>query len=423
MIGGRPGLPWSLTRLYEARPVQWLGELSYSLYLWHWPLYVLAPLLLPLAAGAPETAGAEGSGWRFGVLVASLGWSWLTHRFIEEPVRRGRMAQRPAWQSYVAALVATALLGGVLLAEKRWLGRAVERGQPAALAGRLKKGEVVRCFGAASAPGSEACRNGELEGVVLPRPEKAKSDRGWTTCMVEEAEDRVRFCETGSPAERASRTVLLVGDSHAEHWLPALDTLAPLEHWRILRVLKSKCSLNEATPDNTRASQKSCAQWNAGVHAELARHPEIREVFVSASAFNAYRTEPGVRWQDRAAEGYVAAWSRLPASIERIWVIRDLPRPRPDVIDCLARLGEAERARPGPCARPRSDALLDDPLLAAARREPRARVIDLSERFCDQRSCYPMIGHSIVYRDKSHLGATFARTLAPHLERALESAR
>jgi hypothetical protein len=239
--------------------------------------------------------------------------------------------------------------------------------------------------------------------------------------MVEEADSTVRVCETGLPASEARQTVALVGDSHAEQWIPTLDMLAKSRGWHILRILKSKCSFNAAAPDLSPRARDSCATWNRDVAKELARRPEISELFVSSSSFNAYVAEPGQKWQEIAARGYRTSWAALPGHIARIHVLRDVPRPRPDVIQCLERLGSDEaRLAPGACARPAKEALLWDPLVSAAADEPRADVIDLSSRFCNANSCWPVIGHVLVYRDKSHLGATFARSLAPFLERELD---
>jgi hypothetical protein len=113
----------------------------------------------------------------------------------------------------------------------------------------------------------------------------------------------------------------------------------------------------------------------------------------------------------------VAAWKDLPASVEHIVVIRDTPEMREDTLACVSAALQEGRP-PGPaCAAPRADALPPDPAVAAAHqlRSPRVQTIDLTRFFCDDRSCYPVVGGVLAYTDFTHLTPTFAATLGPFL--------
>jgi len=153
----------------------------------------------------------------------------------------------------------------------------------------------------------------------------------------------------------------------------------------------------------------------------LHEHPEISLLFSSASSQNAFSPVASQSGADGGIEGYRATWSALPRSIERIYVLRDVPHPRSDVIDCLESLGStAARLSPGACSRPLASALLRDLQVEASRGlEPRLAVIDLSDAFCSRGRCSSVVGHAMVYRHSHHLTASFARSLAPDLASSL----
>lgn len=77
-----PGSP--LSRVLELRPVRWVGERSYGIYLWHWPVFVL------LAAMLPTWTSDAALAWALGGIAASItiAAAWLSFRFVEAPIRR-----------------------------------------------------------------------------------------------------------------------------------------------------------------------------------------------------------------------------------------------------------------------------------------------------------------------------------------------
>ncbi|HJQ05005.1 MAG TPA: acyltransferase, partial [Nocardioides sp.] len=81
------------------RPVQWLGDISYSVYLWHWPLRVLVPFVVGGSAASPGL----GAGEVLGVVVATLVLATLTERYVEQPFRNPALATRLRGTLVVAA--------------------------------------------------------------------------------------------------------------------------------------------------------------------------------------------------------------------------------------------------------------------------------------------------------------------------------
>jgi hypothetical protein len=113
-------------------------------------------------------------------------------------------------------------------------------------------------------------------------------------------------------------------------------------------------------------------------------------------------------------------WSRVPRSVRRIYVVRDVPRVSYATADCVQRVRRRRAVSTGACAVSRAGAFPADPAAGAARHAgPRVRLIDLTRYFCSRTRCFPVIGGAYVYHDFNHLNRVFAATLGPYLLRAL----
>ena len=147
------------------RPVGFFGDISYSLYLWHWPPIVILPVVLG------HTMGFEA---RVLVLVGAILAAAATKRWVEDPVR---FTSRPVLRRPLTALVAT-VAGAAVLVAGAWVGRdtavAVENTQQAVADAVLK--DVPDCFGAAAMDRENPCSNPELDGTMIPAPAAARRD-------------------------------------------------------------------------------------------------------------------------------------------------------------------------------------------------------------------------------------------------------
>ncbi|MEB4615433.1 acyltransferase family protein, partial [Leucobacter sp. M11] len=431
ILAGPESPRWSPAAWLAIRPVQLAGDLSYSLYLWHWPLIVLAPALLGRELRFRD---------RLVILAATVALAWLTKRFVEDPGRtRLFVGRRP--RVPLLATLASVLVVAVLASTVSW-GAAVTQERDAQAAAALV---AEPCFGAGSlAPGAE-CPDPFGPAQI---PAQGEHETPWFApeeCALA-AEDQILAggspsivaCDfsAGSGAAGPSgedggeeiRDVWLFGDSHAEHWKGAVYDLARGNGWRVTSSLQGGCPIVDlprvafkGTADQNSAKATSCQEWSREVTDRIRRDaPDL----VLVSAFGAAETvDDGT---DRAQlEQYrgpsverLRAWA---AEGTRVVVLRDVPVSSGQL---TAACVEQRPDAPAECSAPRAEALPADPLAEAAASlpDPGIAVVDLSERFCSAERCFAVVGGVPVYFDADHLSRSFSQSLAPALGAKLSEA-
>jgi peptidoglycan/LPS O-acetylase OafA/YrhL len=375
-------------------PVQFLGDISYSLYLWHWPFLVMAPFAL----GHPLPAMQK-----VGLLGICIALAWATKVCVEDPTQRWRALVRP---TSLAVFTVAAMLAVSGVSALQW--HEVGKQEDAARA-RLAVSQQGPCFGAAARHGA-GCSNpfGPPASLTL-----TPDDQPWfhdPACTVTLVPVGVATCQFSS--EPPARTVALVGDSHAEHWRGALHRIAKELNWKIVELLKGACPVSEARVvgfNDARTDGADCRTWNRKVSRFLAdEHPD----YIFTSSWAAAMTFDG--GHESGVRGFADTWTGWVKAGARVFVLRDVPATgHRDIPECLV----THPGAPTACARPRSEALVPDALTEAVGHvhSDRIRLIDLSDFFCDTTTCYAAIGGALVYWDRDHMSAQFSRSLAPYL--------
>jgi peptidoglycan/LPS O-acetylase OafA/YrhL len=395
-----PAVRWAPDRLLAHRASTFLGDVSYSIYLWHWPVLIFTGTLL----GADFT-------WpgKLVALCAVVVLARLTWQFVENPVQRSRtLVTRPARVTFVAVAAAMAVVIGPLTVGS------VELRQAAAdeiAAAEAAADQAAECFGG-------TWRSGDCADVVFdeltPDPAVAGEDKdaGYEDgCHVSNVGPDVRACHHGDP-DGALR-VAVVGDSHARSWVPTLRLLAEARGWSLTTYTKAACPQSTATRHNEDAAiQESCASWNAALRDDIEAVQPYDVVLVSHFAAG-----EGYESRQASIEGFRSAWRMFTDRGAEVVVIRDNPRATEETLACL----ESSETEPDRCARPLEEALPEyDLMVEAADGRPSVHVVDLTDQFCWDGVCHAAIGGVTVYRDPHHVTRTFAATLAPALAAELE---
>ncbi len=272
-----------------------------------------------------------------------------------------------------------------------------------------------RCFGAAALDPGLACRN--MTRSAVPGLE----DIGRSAPCEPVVSRLDSLCSFGVSRSRAVRHIALLGDSHAMNWRGAVDAVARDRRWRGYSITMPGCLFSTAIAELPDGRREQCMSWYRSVRAWLRDHPEVSAVFVSHNASAPLVPGAGESYSQIMLSGWTRAWTALPASVEKVIVLRDAPDPADDTLRCLRRVLAAATQRPGPaCATPRAAAVKWDSAVSAAvnLHSKRYRFVDLTDFFCGRRSCYPVIGGVRVYDDVlGHFTTAFSRTLGPYLLR------
>ena len=404
LLAGSPEVRWAPTGLVRIRPVQWLGDVSYSVYLWHWPLIVLLPFANERALTTAD---------KLGILIVTLALAWFTTRFVENPIRFAPWSAtlRPRW-----VLAATVVLSLLFAGSSAAVWATVQRQNDAAIAAAAEREALLaECFGAGSLVNT-SCAEAELPPGFVPTVAAADQDRPEISspeCRTETTDPALKACTFGEPG---GTRVALVGDSHAASWFPTLEILAEQRGWELTTYYKGACGFSMADRRGSVQEQvDSCLEWNARLADELASVAPFELAFTSTSAMADFIDEAGEQTAEAAIDGFHEAWQPLRDAGTTIVPIRDLP--------LLTEAGEA-------CLQENPD----DPLVCQQNRETALALrdyamdaatawdlpaIDMTDYFCGPEVCSTVTGGVLVYRDAHHFTATYARSLAPMLEREL----
>jgi len=414
LAGGRHGGPG---RLLAVAPLRLLGRISFSLYLYHWPVLVLASVVL--GEPSPELR------WSLvGLSIAAGAVSW---KLVEEPFRRARLL-RPRrsfvfGSSAICVVLVAAQLMGVLGASS------VAASNVRTGADETQVPDVITASQVSSLPNETTAAPETVTPTspptpspsIAPAPRELRprlgdarrdvdglNERG---CGLSLAGSQPPLCTLGNAD--GTTTVALVGDSHAAQWFPALDAIAQQRGWKILPFTKDSCIFLDMRIVSLHLEREytECARWRDQVVIALQRaRPDL---VVVASSRWVHPVDPADTDPQRQSDAMVRLLKALPGHVA---IIADTPLSAVDVPACLSRPDRTA----ADCATARGYALTAhlarDGRAAAALG---ATLIDPTQWLCGPEVCPAVIDWTIVYRDDHHLTATMARRMAPLLEPAL----
>lgn len=399
LISGTTAAGWSAYRWLRLPPMQWVGDLSYSLYLWHWPL----------VSGYRAVWGEGEIGLAHGAILfaASIAMAWSSKRFVEDRFRAPQFASRTRWQPITVGATSMLVIvcaGSALAAIAARIGPPPAQGMAQ---GSLHPGALA-LVGAQVPPGVP----------FVPSVESARNDLAEAyaaNCISPSIGRDLRECRYGP--DDAALNVVAVGDSHMVQWLPALQVLAQENGWRLLALTKTGCAF--AVLDETAMTSegmKSCAEWNTKVLRRIVdAKPDLVFVAQSSGALGEIAKDASRGPADMAAR-MAQAWRGVASTQARLIVFRETPRLGWDSAECLSR-PDADIAA---CTQLRASAVPSHSAIeSAAALQPGVVMIDLTDTMCTAVRCPPVIGNILVWRDKHHLTASYARTIAPLLAQRL----
>jgi hypothetical protein len=403
------------------RPLVWVGGLSYSLYLWHWALL----------SAVREIWGPVSVLLGLAVVTASFLPAWLTHRFIENPVRFSPRLVASPHRSIALGLGLSGLAAaiGIMVAVVGSGGAAPQHPEididPASGPPVLDLSTVdpTAPLGAVLLWPDPAARWDDIPAsereVPVPHPELAVDDRPNPAdpdcAMVANFGQSVpAWCIAGDTT--ADRRIVVVGDSKATQWYSALNQYGISRGWRVEFAAKASCAFSEATLIFDGDPYNECDAWNRSMVAAFESNPPdvliTSAIFGRATVLGSTGEVPMTR--EAGIEGFSLRWAQMEADGIDVIALLDTPLPPKDIADCVERnIADVEQ-----CSLLRESAVAGSggpSMLTAAAQTPGVDVVDLTDYFCNDYTCPPVIGNVVVYRGGYHITDTYVRTLAPIL--------
>ncbi|OMH35248.1 hypothetical protein BGP79_01235 [Tersicoccus sp. Bi-70] len=389
VVAGNSRSPIGADRLLSSRPLVKVGDISYALYLVHWPALIVFTVLVGRDPG-PRSGLA--------LVACSALLAWAITRFVERPIRSSsRIESRRRWAGAVivacCALVATPLVA--------WQHH-IDSAQAAAADA-----------GSDAHPGARALADPDVQTPdgVEPIPAFSALSKEYAAlpkrCDPELAErlDPKR-CGQTVPGVDPERTLFVVGDSHAEQWLPPVQAVAERNGWHVVSVLRGAC------PFTLSSARSECAEHNRRV---LATVTDIKPDAVVVVSTAASKTAA----QDRLLPGFEDGVTALTDAGIEVVGLRDNPRFTFDMARCAERDGVDAPS----CNPPRSTKVAaTNPADEVAARNDAFHSLDLTDLLCDPEVCAPVQGNVRVFLDDNHVTKTYAATMTEPLAERLFAA-
>ncbi|MEP7194154.1 MAG: acyltransferase family protein [Actinomycetota bacterium] len=393
--GYSPGAPrWWLSR----KPLTFLGDISYGIYLWHWPMIVLGRSVLDKE---PELAT------KLILIVLTIGLASASKKYVEDPWRHGQILGSTR-RAMIFAAAGTALIALSAFAAMPRIDTS-----PQTMVERQSKDS---CFGPGALVRGAHCASVLHDSKPSPGPEVVVAQNqqpAYPGCQSPEEGTAVLSCGLGVAEQSADRTVAIVGDSHASQWFSALDQLGRTRNWHIKTFTKAGCPVTFAI----RSSGKpGCLAFSHDVADRIAKDPSISVVLPTSRAYAyGYASGGDPTLAVPSVDGYAAVWRQWLDAGKRVVVLGEVPNPGSKrVPDCLAKNPAHSRA----CSRPAADAVPKTLPLAVASEKLKSRgVLYMAMRdfFCDRTTCYAVVGGLITYRDSTHISTEYSLAMAPYI--------
>jgi peptidoglycan/LPS O-acetylase OafA/YrhL len=347
--------PRAMNRFGNLKVVQWLGEISYPLYLWHWPV-----LVIPSVAWGRSLVAHE---LLICVLLTAL-LADLTHRFIEDPIRYSKPHPRLIIKSGAAATAASLIMGAAIyLSFNDRID--LDNGLSYSVTELIKRPVIY----------DDNCHVNNGQTVS---PECSYGDRG------------------------AKKKIVLFGDSHAAQWFPALERLANENNFELISLTKSACPGPAVEKvDSGEYKNADCFAWRDN---SLERIAELKPYAVIFSGFQHFQVPDGYSsrrewWQ----AGQRRTLDSLRGNATHIVYITDTPHPKQDIPACLAGGVISD---------------CDDSERSEAISIPGLKAVNPTPWLCTDK-CSSVINEQVAYRDGSHISIAMSELLAQPLGVAL----
>jgi peptidoglycan/LPS O-acetylase OafA/YrhL len=384
LVGGVGQPSMGAHSLLSLRPLRFLGDISYSLYLWHWPILILGAAYL----GSRDTMMV-----RLGLVVASVLMATISYYGFENPLRHARLLAAEAWRGLLLWPLATGIVVALALFAAPASPFAAANGPANPLVSPLQAVRNAVVAGQHGAP---------VPTATDPSLLSAQSDHVNLGSCSQYPTFTGRLCQLGDP--EGTKTLVLFGNSHSVMWEPALAAIAKSDHWKFYAVVREACGYDMYSGVVPGEHNNLCAQFYSWAKVQIAAlHPSVLVI----GSYTMRR-----HW--RLGETRVIA--QLKPDTSRLILLSDIPEAQiPSV--CLLRTG----ANQGDClSRESKVATTDQVAVAALARASRVQYLDVTSLRCDAGLCPAVINGLVPTWSVAHLTPQYSAYLAPALAASID---
>jgi peptidoglycan/LPS O-acetylase OafA/YrhL len=394
VIAGTNLTKWSFEEAFNRSYVRGLAKISYSLYLIHWPVFVMFFYQFGDKIKFYD---------KVALIIFSLMLSIVSYFTIENPLRFNKTFKSSFKKTYIFGLSLVLIVGGISSATIFVKDTIIKNSKASDLSNSASELEIVKKIDAAS-------KGGELAALLSLPLEKVATDNfkagvclANTTVEVPKIEDG---CVLGN--KESNKTMILVGDSHANQWAETFNQIAIKNQYKLLIYAKSGCPILDITADNpvSKRGYKECYTWRKEALLQIEKlKPEII-------------IQTGLNYPTSSAEKYKEFLDKLKSISKRVVKIEDTPLPVQNIPECLTRNTKdiykcSFTLKAGTLQKSKRDMETDIAQTSGV------YTVDATNWFCDKINCPAVIDNVIVYQDASHITNTYAKYLSNLMEQKL----
>jgi peptidoglycan/LPS O-acetylase OafA/YrhL len=399
---GDQGPRLGVGRFLALGPFRYVGDRSYAYYLWHWPVLIIA-------------VQYEGHDLSVAVkLLLALGafaLSIVSYALFENPIRQMRWpapAGALLWPASAAVVFVVAVLTlGAIDDKAARIEAAAAAVKPAALADPAAADAAranSKALPAVVAAVKAAQRGDPLPSPLTPPVDNLLKDIWFfaSGCTPRDGETMSKICRLGDAT--SAKTIVVIGDSHAQHWMPTILQMAEQDGWAVLPIVKSAC-----TPHTwLRFPQKpECPGWYKWAIGQVeVLHPDVTLIAGSWAPDNV---------PDEAVKTIASLTSSVKRFSKSVIVVGDPPKQSRQPVDCLL----ARNATMKTCTTTVTKVQLrGDTKVAAIAKNRHIGFVDARGWFCARLSaskplrCPLVVNRTITRRDLGHITVTYGLELA-----------
>ena len=348
--------PRSLLKFFGSKVANWLGNISYSTYLWHWPILVVPVLFLERELKISEL---------FVCILLTIACAHWTTRYIENPFRTMNLS---GIRTFAFLLVS------ILIAI------------------------IISLFVSSTNNSTINVKNSSFSFDYIETIRKPSINADG--CHIKHGNSQSPTCLYGDKASKKS--LVLFGDSHAAQWFPVLEKFAQTNGYQLYSYTKSACPAADVDlPDQDGFRNSECKKWRQSIVQKI---KEISPNAVIMSGFQHFRPPSQVTDSEKWWKlGLSKIYADLKVVETQQIYLGDTPNPLVNIPECLSKNSISE------CSKVESSPSWSIPAFS---------FIDPTPWLC-QKTCPVVIGNTVAYRDGSHISVDMALQLSKELSMAL----